>query len=420
MKLRIPLFFTGILVMFLSLMPACTAQSDNASKPTTTLLSTPVPLTTTAIPPLTTTTISNTSTSIAPTQSTTSKPGTIQKLLKLMPASVMQDDRAVITINDYAKIRQLYGIPLPASDSEQDMTNYITSLYDAKIAMGQRSYISGLDSYALKGPIRTQNVGFGAPNVDAEIFTGYPPTILNVLSGSFNPSTTKDVFNKQDGWPKSAKDKFSSEVYKNVTIYSWGSDDSQNFSVTLLPPDFDNLGRARPLAVTKNNVFYSNSIANIKSMIDLTSDESLALTSLPQYASIADGLTELNVYSASIGKDARSGTKDTSQSPLLRKYLAYATGIGKDEKGPYMALLLTHEDSNAAGDNAKILKTRIENVSISITSNGTTPVNQLWSKTVTDVQVYSKGNLVLAKLYTQNSGLWHTLDYGMYPLLLHE
>jgi hypothetical protein len=411
MKRKCFLIFTGIFVIFLSLVLSCTTQSNSPNTTTTSQSSIPAY-----------TTQSNSPETITTSQSNTIGPGTIQMLLNLMPTSVMQDDRADITINDYAKMRQLFGIHAPASSSREDMEDYIISLSKVNTGIGQSGFISGMDQYAVNGNIKSENVGFGAPNVDAEIYTGVPPTLCDVLSGSFNPSTTKDVFSKQNGWPKSAIDKFSSEVYKEVTIYSWGDGNVQDMTGRFKPPDFDNLGRARPLAVTKNNVFYSNSVANIKLMIDVASDRSLALTSLPQYAAIADGLTELNVYSAYIAKETmmQHGMKDTSQSPLLKKYLACATGAGKDEKGDYMVILLAHEDSKTADENAKILETRINSVSTSVSSEGATPVNQLFSTRITSAHVYSKGNLVLAKLYTQNPRLWTTFCYGVYPLLLDE
>lgn len=274
--------------------------------------------------------------------SSASKQSTIQKLMGLMPASVMKDDYATVIVNDYAKMYRVTGIPRPASSGDKDVDDYIMAW--SKVfpnIMPRGGFISGIDQSAKVGPIRSENVGFGYPDVDGDIYAMLGPIKFEVLSGSFSPASTKEAFTKQNGWPEWAKNNFSSEVYKNVVIHSWGDVYKEGILVPhldtrLMPPHIDSAGRAYPLAVTQSNVFYSNNMSDVKMMVDLLSDKTLSLTNLPQYAAIADGLTELNVYTASIARDITANStdlKDAGQLSLLHKYIAYARGNGKRREG---------------------------------------------------------------------------------------
>lgn len=370
MKFKGILIFTAILVICLSLLPACTTQNQD-----------------------------------------TKGSETINNLFKMMPATVMEAESATIYFNDLAKIRHIYGIPLPASGSTQDIKNYYMQFRD--IGMGDFGYLTGMDDTIELRPNIVSTLGFGAPNIDADIHVEFPPRYYEILSGNFNPAATQDLFNKKEGWSKRVQDVYTTENYQNVTIHSWGEGFSINLADALAPPHLDRLGRAKPLAVTENYVLYSNSVSDIKAMIDSYSGQNSGLLSLPQYSDISKGLTEMDVYGAIIAKDTLVPSKDApdSQIPILRKYLAIASGIGKDEKGLYMVLLIANKDAETAKENANILKTRIDKVSITPGSLVAPPQQQLWKTNFTEININAKGNLVMAKLYSEDVHLWR------YPMM---
>jgi hypothetical protein len=111
--------------------------------------------------------------SSTPGKSTTKS--TIQKLMGLLPVSAMQSENETISFIDYAKIRVINGISVPTSYSEQDVTAYFNSLWEAGVSANGGTFHSGMGRYALQGPIRPENVGYGLANVDAEIASGIPP-----------------------------------------------------------------------------------------------------------------------------------------------------------------------------------------------------------------------------------------------------
>jgi hypothetical protein len=343
------------------------------------------------------------------------KQSTIQKLMGLLPVSAMQSENETISFMDFAEVREINGFSLPSSYSEEDLKNYSSALgKDAPNELGG-TFHSGGGRYGLLGPIRPENVGYGLANVDAEIASVIPPYVIEVLAGSFSPSTTKDIFAKQENWAKFAKANFATEIYKGVSVYSWGSGFEMNLMERLVPPCVDNLGRARPMAVTDSNVFVSHSIDNIKSMIDSSTSNTPGLTSLQQYADIADGLTELEVYRASITRPPSkvdNGPQDMSNSPLLKKYVTFAEGWGKDDKGTYWAFAIANPDKTVSSENEKILKNRIENVSYVDQEKATVLVKSF----LKEYTIYSTGRLVLVKLYAQDHAWAPNTSYLLFQL----
>jgi hypothetical protein len=351
--------------------------------------------------------------SSTPGKSTTKS--TIKKLMGLLPVSAMQSENETISFMDFAKIREINGFSFPSSCSEEGLTNYSNALGKDGVNELSGTFHSGGSRYVLQTPIKPENVGYGLANVDAEIASTFPPYLIEVLAGSFNPSTTKDVFAKQENWAQFAKANFTTEVYKGVSVYSWGDGFEMHLMERLIPPCVDNLGRARPMAVTDSNVFVSHSIENVKSMIDLSTSKTSGLTSLQQYADIADGLTELDVFRASISQPPTkvdNGPQDMSNSPLLKKYIAYAEGWGKDDKGTYRAIAIANPDKTVAAENEKILKTRIENVSYVDQENA--PV--LVKSYLREYTVYSTGRLVLVKMYAKDSDWGPNTSYLLFQL----
>jgi hypothetical protein len=357
---------------------------------------------------------------------------TFLQLLKLQPDSALSTARtgqAYILMNDFAKIRDVYGISLPTTSDEQDLDNYLLAMLNADHSLGtlgpdnlQYAYGSGFrPTYMEKESIRAVNVGYGPTNVDASIESS---TGIGLI-GNFNPQATQTAFKEQTGWPQWAKDGYTTENYQNITINSWGDVDPNTLHLldTLGPPDTDELGRACPLAVTPTNVFYSSSTANIKSMIDTSLGKSTSMANDPKYASVAKGLTELGAYSAIIANTTTSEPDFAPKNPLtdtgtqLQPYLTFGSGEGKDNEGIYLAVVLVYGDNKAAANNAGILQTRIDQESFTDGTN-TTP----WKQIITDSKISVEGNMILAKVYDNQPSFLsdpEALAFGL-PLLADQ
>jgi hypothetical protein len=207
------------------------------------------------------------------------------------------------------------------------------------------------------------------------------------------------------------------EEYNGVTIHSWGNGQEIDLTTVLAPPHLDQIGRARPLAVTDEYLFYAPTIDLIRSMIDASQDQTKSLADLPEFSSIADALFEMNTYVAIIGDEQfTNGAPDyigTYPGPKLKKFITFASGLGEDEKGSYMILVVYHENSSDAKTNVSLLEQRIkETDAISI--------GRPWREIFTDTDISVEGNTLLAKLYTEYTGIWNYWIYNWDPLILHE
>ena len=108
----------------------------------------------------------------------------------------------------------------------------------------------------------------------------------------------------------------------------------------------------------------------------------------------------------------RQLTELTKPTPS-RPYEAYATIAGRDDDGPYIAMVLVHPDSGSADDNVELLQGRIEG---SISTFYKTPR----ADEVDGTEIMSKGQLLLAEIrgyIAKYPTTWVSLNDN---LMLHE
>ena len=340
------------------------------------------------------------------------------ELLKLIP-SELKDSPEPLLLTDLASYYEDYGISLTDSEGKpitpEEYVNFIRE-NEIHIVLGG-SDITGYGRQAMSGTTQINYVGYDFTSLDAEIQTGSPPVNVVAAIGRYDPKSTRDALSIQDEWPSWAIDAYTIEEYRGVTIHSWGDGFEIHITDRLVPPHIDMLGRAWPLAVTDKYLFYAASIEAIKLMIDASQNKTENLADLPEFAAIAHGLSDLNAYMAQIGYESLvNGDPEltgTYPGPRLKKFATFGSGLGEDERGIYMALVLYHENPDDAELNVSLLEQRIAGTN-SILDD--TP----WSELITDTEIRVEGNVLLAKLYTDLLSLWAGLVYGRDILLLHE
>lgn len=177
------------------------------------------------------------------------------------------------------------------------------------------------------------------------------------------------------------------------------------------------VGRARPLAVTEEFLFYAPSLEAIELMIDASQGKTENLADLPEFAEIADGLSELNAYMALIGLESlANGDPEYEGSytgPRLKKFMTFGSGVGKDDRGIYTAIVLYHENHENAESNVSIFKQYIA-------ETDSVYYETPWSEIIIDTEISVDGNVLLAKLYSDSLVLWQAWFYTLDNLLLHE
>lgn len=363
---------------------------------------------------------------------------TFLELLNLLPATARGSGG--VALIDYELFKQANGISLDTIGNqkisrENFLETFLSMIREERLidleALSFGSYHTGWSRYALTSPIKDEYIGYNITDVDAEINNinvrplhlssngnyDAKPDLLVAAIGDFNPQDTREALINHDGWPSWAHNNYTSENYNNITIHNWGDGSETHLIDKFSPPHLDNVGRARPLAVTDRYLFVGSSVKNVESMIDASQDKAESLADIPEYALVAQGIYDLGAYSAIIADEAMAKgyweNPDIYTENKLRTFSTFGTGSGRDEIGVYIALVLVHESSDKSIENTSLLEQLI----------GDTFEEWLgtwsWSNFIYDTEIYAKEKVLLAKLYTDDESLWRTWFIDQLPLLPH-
>ena len=406
------------------------------AEPTATLTPIPEPITLPTVPS-------------TPTAESTS---VYEELLGLIPDTPWT--REEVWINDYARMRELYDMPLPPADADDEaMTQYLDKFYPKNPVlyphlprMGLPPFISGYPSiFRYPRPIivvRRQYLGFDVRNVDQsvlagreqgilEVVAGREQGILEVVRGGFDPKTTEEALEACSECPSALR-----EQHRGVSFYSWGEDFVEDSTKFRGPPAYDFAGRGGRIAVQDNYVFRTVWTEGMKALIDASQGRRATLADVEDFRLLAKGMTDLEAY-ATVLSDWTPGfgnietwmfgeigsqnlmtaeikvVGDLSMTPLLRPYISFASGQGKYERGPYMALTLVHSDATSAEENVALLRRRIE-------ETGSFWRGDLWIDMVDSMEITAEGRVLSAKLWGDIAVVWIRWIDERDPLLLHE
>ncbi|TAK55831.1 MAG: acyltransferase, partial [Dehalococcoidia bacterium] len=269
------------------------------------------------------------------------------------------EHRAGIVMNDYARFRRAFQVPLPGRDaSEQAIDAYYRALmFDAQgartgVVMAQASGVSGAplldraarrelvdlaaDAWSLDGDTRELILAEGSPLcVPGCAGAGEGPSLavdgrFAILAGALAESGTYTAF-----------------ISTDTTPYSLG-----RLAATIAGPD-------------------------------------------------ADGAT-LDSVRVSLAAE-----------PALRPFEAYATGAGVDAGGQFTELVLLHGDEGAARANAELLRERID-------AGASWLAGRRYADLIGGADIRVEGRLVVARLRTTSALFWFALPAASDTLLHHE
>lgn len=222
--------------------------------------------------------------------------------------------------------------------------------------------------------------------------------------------------------------------HQGISYYRWGEDSDQDLTRRFAPPAFDYLGRGGPLAVMEDYVFRTAEISEMQALIDSSLDIMPSLADAQEYALLAEGITELNLYSVFLSDQTQQGVRGMlpaevpeeqiqaleeklKDSPLLtlllRPYTALALGNGRDDSGGFAGVVLVHSDDEAANENASLLSRRLLNVQ-------SLRMHVPWTELIDAVEIRAEERLLLAKFYTETPGFGINMYHQRESLLVHE
>lgn len=343
------------------------------------------------------------------------------ELLELFPESAVEDE--CFFLIDYEAIWKRSGIVFPNSplNKSEIVDILLEQLFSDFRNQDQwivefSSFYTGwvFPEWQQKGvaPVQHKYVGYDIPNIAAEINNGVKeqctpafgsienlsmPDLKVAAIGSFSPEETERALENQEEWPDWVVDCYQKERYHGVVIHDWTPDS--------VPPDFQGIspphnldGELPALAVKDNRLYVGESGEEVRQMMDADAGRSGTLADIPEYALLANGLTELGAYVAILGDGRLTNTDSGSFTDYpLHPFLTFGTGYGSDEKGYYVALVLVHKNEESANANVEILPKRFEEYRFSL---GGEPF-------VEDIQVWSEGKVLKAKLYTEELTYWY-------------
>lgn len=277
--------------------------------------------------------------------------------------------------------------------------------------------------------------------MDRDILAGVPPQMFSAIKGQFNTAAIENAISRCDEFVMP-----DTEKYEGTVVYDWGPE--VNLDEGLMPPAFDNLGRGGAMAVQENYVFRQLNVEAVEVMIDLSQGREgkleregvglLGVTSLADsggYSLMATALSEMGAYSIYLTdrvltrryyleivlellgldpqetEELRRGIETEPAESLLGTYRTYATGIGQDEEGAFMTVVLVYDSPEEARSDVPVLEQRIE--------TGTTLwTGEPWRDRIDSYEIWADGRTLRGTLRGQIVRNWLDIVYQRDILLL--
>ena len=337
--------------------------------------------------------------------------GTIVRVLGMIPD--IEAASTDVWINDYARVREAYGIESPHSDADmENLMEYVLQLVgiptpsksevDGPTGLGKPPFISGLDGYARQSNPNFGHLGFDARNVDQ---TGYSIRQglgdLEIAVGRFDPEVTEESLTSCSGCePHVATE------YKAVSFYSWGDDFAGGgLRMRLALPAYDLVGRGGRIAVLPGVVLRTVETGAMRALIETHLEKRGSLGDVAALVRAGTVLDGLGVYAANLTDDVESlrissycesaeltdaqcGT--VRERGTLTRYDGIGMGAGSDADGSFVAAALVYGD--AAGAEANVAK-------LQQILRGLAPFEQLvpWRDMISELEVWSDGEVLACR-----------------------
>ena len=362
-----------------------------------------------------------------------------QELLALIPDT--PETRSLVYLSDYEVLRKAASVALPGPNANQEaLKNYLrllaTTIFElGATGWGEAPYISGYTRHALATlrpgqytPGMTPFLAFDLRDVKQSGLAGAPTGMLGVMLGDFDPSATERELKNCAALVPNC-DHPLSQTHEGVAFYSWGRDLEVDLTRRFGPPAFDQLGRGGRIAVQDRHVFYTVETPGMQALIEASLGQRHSLLDVEEFLLLAKAMSELGSH-ASILSDQTLSMEESIQrlhipeedveriraqmatTPALKPYIAFATGEGIDQDGPFMALALVHGKPQRAEENATLFLRRINEASSLV-------YGQRWDEMVDKAAVRAEGRLLVAKLHGRIARAWASLVYDRDTLIAH-
>ncbi len=347
------------------------------------------------------------------------------KLLELIPDT--PETRGEVYLNDYYGAARAIGL-VPPSPYAGEATDYMLQL-NRYGALRPGPYISGYVDWQpwIFNSRLYEAAGYDLRHVTSSILAGEPPSLYGavVLDDSVDVNVIYARVQVNENWPLPAE-----ITHHGVPILSWGEDYVMDFAKHMQPPVYDDLGRGARLGFMEHTLLCTVWTDGVLSMIDAARGTWASLADVEEFRLMAEGLQILGAFGAYLTDDTVRQTvgaliaaaevdeetiERLESEAMLHPYCAFGVGIGRDESGPFMGLVLVHESESLAQENVDRLRQRF--------LKGTNSVNgDPWSKIFDpgELEVVADGRTLRARVPVDPPSVWLRWVRLGDPLLLHE
>jgi hypothetical protein len=332
-----------------------------------------------------------------------------RKLLTLFPET--PETRGGVYLIDYDLMHRYLGREMPGPEASPDDLRF----HRDRLDFASKEWTPGwLDSFwvpFITGYDRSAKaemgdwVGFDLRDVRASASAGPRTDRLFAMIGSFVPTDVETALNECVATVRGCFP-HENQSHQGVAYYSWLVDDDPKLINIAKPPALDIRGRMFRTSVAETHIFQGATTLGIESLIDTSLGTHASLADREDFRLLADAVTELGaaitVFSDrtnSVGwfmdqvanelspglefddieslfsefgipEEFLGALEELVGSEPLLPFTAFATGIGVDDDGRYMALALVHESPELASDNVDVLPRRVAAI---VKMDGKTP-----------------------------------------------
>lgn len=349
-------------------------------------------------------------------------------LLALVPDN--EASRAEVTMNDYAMLRDVYGIERPSVDANEDeLIDYYVEILGATENIWPAEMLGEVRQRDVFTALRTE-LGFTIADVDIDLLAGNvrtlsPPGIrpeYQLVRGRFTEEQIEEALPTDPTFG----DVLERAAYNGTFYYHWGYEGANVQRTTLIRP----LGEGAQILIDDNTLFWTYEYDRMKEMIDASRNDEASLADAEDYQRVAAALDDLGTFGVSLQWQPQSlwvegeagvNEGDLALDHLLAPYNLVGTGRGLDVDGSFLAIVLAHDDERVADENVSRLETRIEQAGqLNSQERFAGNASPRWADHIDASEIYADGRLLIAKLYDQDEELPHFVWIPADTLLIHE
>jgi hypothetical protein len=251
-----------------------------------------------------------------------------------------------------------------------------------------------------------------ASNVDLTILSGSAETTFEVLRGRFDLTEIEHAVRNDETW----KEQLEQESRKGLDYYTWAEDYATNL---LARSGVRPTGRGGRMHATSEVVFWTHGTGEMHDLIDVATDQSLALATNEDFRLLAKAMDEEGVYAGFLSDvtldvedhiypliggiglplDTYLALQDRFESLALDPFDAFGIGVSYDGSDYFAVISVVYDDERGAEDNV-LAAGRI------FVDGSSLSRDRRWTEYLRNPEVRVNGRILIATAEMDNPATW--------------